>query len=49
MLLYIVVLGTPYDLTQGVAAGPFNDPTRFDGAMNDNMTLASLMSGGYER
>lgn len=41
--------GTPYDLTQGVAAGPFGDPNRFDGAMNDNMTIVELLSGGYER
>jgi len=41
--------GTPYDLTQGIAAGPYGDPTRFDGALNDNMTLAELLSGGYER
>ena len=41
--------GTPYDLTQGIAAGPYGDPTRFDGALNDNMTLPELLSGGYER
>ena len=41
--------GTPYDLTKGVAAGPFGDPSRWDGALNDNMTINELLSGGYER
>lgn len=41
--------GTPYDLTQGIAAGPYGDPNRFDGALNDNMTIIDLLNGGYER
>jgi dipeptidase len=41
--------GTPYDLTKGLAAGPYGDPNRFDGALNDNMTITELLSGGYER
>ena len=41
--------GTPYDLTQGLAAGPYGDPSRWDGALNDNMTMNDVLSGGYER
>jgi dipeptidase len=41
--------GTPYDLTKGIASGPYGDPNRFDGALNDNMTLMELLNGGYER
>uniref|UniRef100_A0A7S3H5K0 Dipeptidase n=1 Tax=Spumella elongata TaxID=89044 RepID=A0A7S3H5K0_9STRA len=41
--------GTPYDLTQGLAAGPYGDPARWDGAQTDNMTRVELLSGGFER
>lgn len=41
--------GTEYDLTKGLAAGPYGDPNRFDGALNDNMTILELLDGGYER
>ncbi len=41
--------GTPYDLTQGLAAGPYGDPNRFDGSMFNNMTMLELLAGGYER
>jgi len=41
--------GTPYDLTQGLAAGPYGDPNRFDGSFTNNMTVLELLSGGYER
>jgi dipeptidase len=42
-------IGTPYDLTKGLQAGPFGDPSRWDGARNQNMTYEQLLSGGYER
>jgi dipeptidase len=46
--------GTKYDLSKGVAAGPYGDPRRFDGDINtvyngDNLTLAAEYSGGFER
>jgi hypothetical protein len=41
--------GTPYDLTQGLEAGPYGDPSRWDNALNDNMTRVELLSGGFER
>lgn len=41
--------GTEFDLTQGLAAGPYGDPARWDGALNDNMTRPELLSGGFER
>ncbi|KAF0686240.1 Aste57867_21945 [Aphanomyces stellatus] len=34
--------GTPYDMTQGMAAGPFGIPVRFDGPHGD-------VQGGWER
>ena len=42
--------GTPFDLTQGVAAGPFGDPQRFDASGNENnMTAPELVQGAFER
>ena len=41
--------GTAYDLTKGLAAGPYGDPNRFDVAAVDNMTYIEAISGGYER
>jgi dipeptidase len=41
--------GTPYDMTKGIGAGPFGDPTRFDMSLQHNMTMMTLLSGGYER
>lgn len=46
--------GTKFDLSKGVAAGPYGDPRRFDGSINqpwneDNLTLAEERSGGFER
>ncbi len=43
--------GTQYDLTQGVAAGPYGDPNRYDPAANkgENVTLKEAGSGFYER
>jgi len=44
--------GTPFDLTQGVAAGPYGDPHRFvgpyDGNQND-VTRNKKMYGAWER
>ena len=36
-------------MTQGLAAGPYGDPSRWDLALNDNMTRQEALSGGYER
>lgn len=46
--------GTQFDLSKGIAAGPYGDPRRFDGSVNqpwnhDNLTLADERSGGFER
>jgi dipeptidase len=41
--------GTVFDLTEGVAAGPYGSPDRFDWAANGNMTFAEALSGSYER
>jgi len=43
--------GTAYDLTQGVAAGPYGDPNRYDPAANlgENVTLLQAGAGFYER
>lgn len=41
--------GTPLDLTQGLASGPYGDPARFDIAAVDNMTLNDVLQGSYER
>ena len=41
--------GTDYDLTKGVAAGPYGEPNRFDVGVHDGMTLRETVSGGFER
>ena len=41
--------GTKYDLTKGVAAGPYGDPARFDVAPVDGMTMAEALQGSYQR
>lgn len=41
--------GSQFDLTQGLAAGPFGTPDRYDGAPNGGMNRTVLMSGGFER
>ncbi|KAJ1429908.1 peptidase family C69-domain-containing protein [Ochromonadaceae sp. CCMP2298] len=46
---FSIKVRTEYDLSQGIAAGPFSDPTRFDMGMVDNMTIDEVMSGGFER
>lgn len=40
---------TPYDLTQGLAAGPYGDPNRFDMTPVDNLTFTDMLQGSYER
>ncbi|OQS00657.1 peptidase [Achlya hypogyna] len=41
--------GTPFDMTQGPAAGPYGDPDRYDINGNGNMTKATAMTGHFER
>ncbi len=43
--------GTEFDLTQGIAAGPFGEPNRFDMAPQpkDNLTFIDVLQGSYER
>eukprot|EP01034_Spumella_vulgaris_P030165 gene30165-37332_t len=41
--------GTKYDLTQGLAAGPYGDPNRWDMTPVDNMTYYDMLQGTYER
>ncbi len=41
--------GTEFDMTKGVAAGPYGDPNRFDPAPVDNMTFAEVLQGSYQR
>lgn len=35
--------GSEFDLTKGLAAGPYGDPERWDGAPTDEMTLNDVM------
>lgn len=37
--------GSQFDLTRGLAAGPYGDPQRFDGTTADDMDLNQLLSG----
>lgn len=41
--------GTQFDLTKGLAAGPYGDPNRFDQNPTGNMTYLQIISGGFER
>lgn len=41
--------GTEFDLTKGVAAGPYGDPARFDVAPVDGMSMAEALQGSYQR
>jgi dipeptidase len=46
--------GTKYDLSKGVAGGPYGDPRRYDGSIDrpynhNNLTVAGAISGGFER
>jgi dipeptidase len=41
--------GTQFDMTQGLAAGPYGDPNRYDLSLVDNMTITDLMSGEFGR
>jgi len=41
--------GSRFDLTKGVAAGPFGDPARFDVAPVDGMSMAEALQGSYQR
>jgi len=46
--------GTKFDLSKGVAGGPYGDPNRYDGSIDrpwnhNNLTIAEAQSGGFER
>lgn len=41
--------GTVYDLTRGVAAGPYGDPDRYDSEAVDDMSLERATSGEFAR
>ena len=41
--------GTKYDMTKGVAAGPYGDPARFDVTPTSGMTMEQALDGSYER
>jgi len=41
--------GTEFDLTKGLAAGPYGDPTRFDPAPVDGMVMKEVLNGSFER
>jgi dipeptidase len=41
--------GTKYDMTQGLAAGPYGDPNRWDMTPVDNLTYTEMLQGTYER
>jgi dipeptidase len=41
--------GTPFDLTEGLAAGPFGDPSRYDLHANDGLTTTEAKSGVFGR
>lgn len=41
--------GTKYSTTEGLAAGPYGDPNRFDISSNGNMTLIDAMQGEFPR
>ena len=41
--------GSQFDLTQGLASGPYGDPQRFDGTPTGNMTSMDLLQGSFER
>jgi len=40
--------GTPFDLTKGLAAGPFGDPNRFDGSIL-SIPMTEILAGRFER
>lgn len=43
--------GSKFDLTEGLAAGPYGDPNRFDSSPQpmDNLTRMDIVQGSYER
>ena len=41
--------GTQFDLTKGLAAGPYGDPNRFDMAATGDLTMTDVLGGSYER
>lgn len=41
--------GSEFDLTKGLAAGPYGDPNRWDWTPTGNMTLFNASKGSFER
>jgi dipeptidase len=41
--------GTEFDLTKGLAGGPYGDPSRFDVSAEGNMSFYQAMQGSFER
>ena len=41
--------GTEFDMTKGLAAGPYGDPNRYDVSQVDNMTVSDVMQGEFSR
>ena len=41
--------GSAFDLTQGLAAGPYGDPNRWDSTPVDNLTRTDIVQGSFER
>lgn len=41
--------GTQFDLTKGVAAGPFGNPNRYDGGWASGVPIDLLIAGNFER
>lgn len=41
--------GSQFDLSKGLAAGPYGDPNRFDIAPVDNLTFTDVIDGSFER
>jgi dipeptidase len=41
--------GTPFDLTKGLAAGPYGDPNRWDVSPVEGRSLEQMLQGGFER
>lgn len=41
--------GTQFSTTEGIAAGPYGDPTRYDFSAQENLTMAQIFTGEFER
>jgi dipeptidase len=47
--LFICCLGTAYDLTKGLASGPYGNPNRYDRGEASGVSMNLLMQGTFER